>query len=113
MKVKAFNIGSELKFTKSLSLIIDQLQFSLYENLIDDFIDTTSIDIKKLTYPDIEWAFFNTRLFTYGNTMTVNVECPDCKSKYDEFYKLYDKYSKDNNADIDISNEFRTLVTKN
>ena len=44
--------------------------------------------------------------------MTVNVECPDCKSKYDEFYKLYDKYSKDNNADIDISNEFRTLVTK-
>ena len=57
MKVKAFNIGSELKFTKSLSLIIDQLQFSLYENLIDDFIDTTSIDIKKLTYPDIEWAF--------------------------------------------------------
>lgn len=112
MKVKAFNIGSELKFTKSLSLIIDQLQFSLYENLIDDFIDTTSIDIKKLTYPDIEWAFFNTRLFTYGNTMTVNVECPDCKSKYDEFYKLYDKYSKDNNADIDISNEFRTLVTK-
>jgi len=110
LKVKSLNINSEIKFAKSLSLIIDQLQFSLYEELMEDFIDVNSIDVDKLTYPDIEWAFFNTRLFSYGTTMDVLVECPDCKAKFDKFQDMISKYSNDEIKDEIPNNVKQQLI---
>ncbi len=109
IKVFKISISDELKLINTLKLnISDELPLVVYEDILPSVVDTTQVNIDLLTYFDIEWIIYNSRILTNGGDMKVNLVCEHCYKETKELEKEVNKLKKEysNVEDEEKLNEY-------
>ena len=118
-KVIPITINMEMAFQNSVKTFLEgkiQNAFQMYEDIIEHILfsndDGKQIDFDNLTLYDINYIIYNTRIMSYGNTQTLNLTCTNCKSFYNEYMELENKFKNNELSKSEFEKNLEELKNK-